>query len=175
MKKESFSPIFCVIFLIVFLSLGCLGAGYCAGDAKSKAKIAENDRVWEAKYETLRIEKESTKDALSADIDGLISMIQRLEEKSASYEGDNYENHSDWLDCHAALTYIDCHLGEIYEIDTHNPVPVIYMIDGRVMSTNDEHEVVQISMPPNAVLTPRSDIELSAEVKAKFFPTTIPE
>lgn len=170
MKKESFS-LFCVIFSVAILMVACLAGGYYAGSDNSRAKIAK----LESECEALRIEKESTRDALSADIDGLVSMIQKLEEKSSSYEGDSYENHSDWLDCRAALTYVNCHLGEVYEIDTHNPVPIIYMIDGRVMSTNDEHEVVQISMPPNAVLTPRSDIELSAEVKAKFFPATIPE
>lgn len=131
---------------------------------------------YDADIAGMQLARENTINAYEADIDGCNRVITRLSSENESlqnqvdyYSAGYIEDHSDWQDCHTALTFIDLWLPEIYEIDTKAPVPVIYMRDGTVWSFDSNNRMIKIPMPQNPNLTYREDIKLSDTVKELYF------
>jgi len=147
------------LILVGLLALICFFGGYFAGNANASTKIAQRDQLWSAKLDEARATQESYRSSYEADIDGLVRMSDKLRSENeqlkddvAKLEGSDYENHSDWLDCYASLKYIDEHIEEIDKIDATNPVPIIYLKDGRTMCANGSHVIEEIDIPISPVI-----------------------
>lgn len=131
---------------------------------------------YDADIAGMQLARENAINAYEADIDGCNRVITRLSNENETlqnqvdyYSAGYIEDHSDWQDCHTALSFIDLWLPDIYEIDTKAPVPIIYMKDGTVLSFDSNNCMIEIPMPQNPNLTYRDDIELSDTVKELYF------
>ncbi len=132
----------------------CLFAGIIIGKGSAANDMAENNRIWQQNVDKVRAENAQTNTALQANIDNLQKEVNDLEIKNnalqsqVDYFSAGYiEDHSDWMDCYSALSFIDAQLDNIEKIDTIAPVPVIYMKDGRAMTANADHEIVEVKYP----------------------------
>lgn len=139
----------------------CLFAGIIIGKGSAANDMAENNRIWQQNVDKVRVESTQANTALQANINNLQKEVHDLEIKNnalqsqVDYFSAGYiEDHSDWMDCHHALSFINAQLADIDKIDTQAPVPVIYMKDGRTMSANTNHEIVEIVTAPEAPTVP---------------------